>query len=306
MTPLFLKRASVSRPYDRHVKKLAHALCLAATLTASETPLRSAPAAEKVVSRLPNAMLGYWCFSKDYDGPTDLPGTPLSSVDNFDSCANHGGVRFWQRSGKTTYQLGRFDWRANCKISKIYLVGPTVYRVSSYCRANESMFVGDSLEGPKNFELLQFKEGWRWRELEATKFDKYKCQVTEVVEDISTGKPKTLTPEYDLVLIEVAKNPPRMKVSHLDRKGNVAERNKQYRNGSYVLLSTDSTDTTDEIASPVFTLYGSRTVGSTIYRIVGKMTLDGEGPLYYGYYEEIHKDGSLDATIRAKNCSEKK
>jgi hypothetical protein len=25
-------------------------------------------------------------------------------------------------------------------------------------------------------------------------------------------------------------------------------------------------------------LYGSRTIGSTIYRIVGKMTLDGEGP----------------------------
>ena len=30
-----------------------------------------------------------------------------------------------------------------------------------------------------------------------------------------------------------------MKVSHIDKKGNVAERNKQYRNGSYVLLSTE-------------------------------------------------------------------
>jgi hypothetical protein len=140
----------------------------------------------------------------------------------------------------------------------------------------------------------------------ATKFDKYECQVTEVVEDISTRKPKTLTPEYDLVLIEVAQNPPRMKVSHIDKKAKVAERNKQYQNGSYVVLSTDSTDTTDEMASPVFTLYGSRTVGSTIYRIVGKMTLDVEGPLYYRYYEEIHKDGYLDATIRAGNCSERK
>jgi len=139
-----------------------------------------------------------------------------------------------------------------------------------------------------------------------TRFHKYECQVTEVVEDLSTGKPKTLTPKNDLVLIEVAKNPPTMKVSHIDEKGKVAERNKQYQNGSYVLLSTDSTDTRpNEMASPVFTLYGSRRVGSTIYRIVGKMTLDGEGPLYYGYYEEIYKDGSLDATIRAGKCSER-
>jgi hypothetical protein len=97
-----------------------------------------------------------------------------------------------------------------------------------------------------------------------------------------------------------------MKVSHIDKKGNVAERNKQYQNGSYVVLSADSSDTTDEMASPVVTLYGSRTVGSTIYRIVGRMTLDVEGPLYYRYYEEIHKDGYLDATIRAGNCSERK
>jgi hypothetical protein len=40
--------------------------------------------------------------------------------------------------------------------------------------------------------------------------------------------------------------------------------------------------------------------------IVGKMTLDGEGPLYYGYYEELYKDGSVDATIKAGNCSERK
>ena len=41
-------------------------------------------------------------------------------------------------------------------------------------------------------------------------------------------------------------------------------------------------------------------------RLVGKMTLDVEGPLYYRYYEEIHKGGYLDATIRAGNCSERK
>jgi hypothetical protein len=139
----------------------------------------------------------------------------------------------------------------------------------------------------------------------ATRFNKYECQVTEVVEDISTRKLKTRTLEYDLVLIEVAQDPPKMKVSHIDKKGKVAERNKQYQNESYVLVSTDSS-TTDEMASPVFTLYGSRTVGSTIYRIVGKMSLDGEGPLYYGYYEEIYKDGYLNATIRAGNCSERR
>jgi hypothetical protein len=135
---------------------------------------------------------------------------------------------------------------------------------------------------------------------------KYECQVSEAVEDISTES-KTLTPEYDLVLIEVARNPPRMKVSHIDKKGKVAERNKQYRNGSYVLLSIDDTTGKEkEMASPVLTLYGSRTVGTTIYRMVGKMTFDFEGPLYYGYHEEIYKDGSLDATIRAGNCSVKK
>ena len=68
------------------------------------------------------------------------------------------------------------------------------------------MFVGDPLEGEKVFEVWRSKTGLHWRELEGTGFDKYECRVTEVVEDISTGKPKTLTPEYDLVLIEVAEN----------------------------------------------------------------------------------------------------
>jgi hypothetical protein len=216
------------------VKKLALALCLAATLTACETPLSSAAAAAQVAPRLPNTVLGhYWCFSR---APDDDPWL-ISSADNFDDCANRGGARFWRRGGATK---------------------------------------------------------------------KYECQVTEVVEDIST-EPKTLAPEYDLVLIEVARNPPSMKVSHIDKKGKVAERNKQYRNGSYVLLSTDDTTGKEkEMASPVLTLYGSRTVGSTIYRMVGKMTFDYEGPLYYGYYEEIYKDGSVDATIKAGNCSERK
>jgi hypothetical protein len=277
-------------------KKLGVALCLAALATSASAE-----------TKLPDKMLGYWCFTRAHYYPDEKfePDTvPLVRVDSFDGCANNGGARLWRHGIKTNLQFGRFEWRAHCKISKIERLGNR-YRVSADCRADRAIFyTGEDSQKPQHetriFEIWRAKPGLRWRESE---FDSYECRVTEVVEEISTVKPKTGTPEDDLVIIEVAKNPPRMKVSHIDKKGNVAERNKQYRNGSYVLLSTDSTD---DMASSVFTLYGSRTVGSTIYRIVGKMTLDGEGPLYYGYYEEIHKDGRLDATIRAKNCSEKK
>ena len=81
------------------------------------------------------------------------------------------------------FQLGRFDWRSDCEISKIERVpskGPKVYRVHSYCRAKREMFVGDPLKGAKLFELWQSKTGLHWRELEEdSKFDKYECQVTE-------------------------------------------------------------------------------------------------------------------------------
>ena len=40
--------------------------------------------------------------------------------------------------------------------------------------------------------------------------------------------------------------------------------------------------------------------------MVGKMTFDYEGPLYYGYHEEIYKDGYLEATITARDCPERK
>jgi hypothetical protein len=280
-------------------KKVAVALCLAALAT---------PASAEI--KLPDKMLGYWCFTRAHYYPDEEfePDTaPLVRARSFDGCANNGGARFWRHGSKTNLQFGRFEWRADCKISKIERI-ENKYRVSADCTADRAIFyTGEDSQKPQHetrfFEIWRAKPGLRWRESE---FDSYECRVTEVVEEISTGKPKTVTPEYDLVMIEVAKNPPKMKVSHIDKKGNVAERNKQYRNGSYVLLSTDSTDTADEMASPVFIFNGSRTVGSTIYRIVGKMTLDGEGPLYYGYYEEIHKDGYLDATIRAGNCSERK
>jgi hypothetical protein len=65
------------------------------------------------------------------------------------------------------------------------------------------------------------------------------------------------------------------------RRNLIAVNLQEYRNSSYVLLSTDGTTGKEkEMASPVLTLYGSRTVGSTIYRMVGKMTFDYEGPLY--------------------------
>jgi hypothetical protein len=99
-----------------------------------------------------------------FRAPDDDPHL-IFSADNFDACANRGGVRFWRRGGKSGFQLGRFDWRADCEISKIDLVGE-VYRVHSYSRAKREMFVGDPLEGAKLFELWQSKTGMHWRELE--------------------------------------------------------------------------------------------------------------------------------------------
>jgi hypothetical protein len=155
------------------VKRLALALCLAATLTACETPLRSAAATAQVAPRLPNAMLGhYWCFFRAPDGDPDQEASLLEPANNFDDCGNHGGVRFWRRGGKSGYQLGRFDWRADCKISKIERVASKgkvqTYRVHSHCRAHSAKFVGDppNAEGARLFELWQSEAGLRWRELE--------------------------------------------------------------------------------------------------------------------------------------------
>jgi hypothetical protein len=139
---------------------------LALALVSCETPLRSAAATAQVAPRLPNAVLGhYWCFIR---APNDDPHLILPDV-NFDACANRGGARFWRRGGKWGFQLGRFDWRADCEISKIDRVpskGPKVYRVHSYCRAKGEMFVGDPLKGAKVFELWQSKTGMHWRESE--------------------------------------------------------------------------------------------------------------------------------------------
>jgi hypothetical protein len=145
------------------VRKIPHrniALVLAAAL------LSASAATAQVAPRLPNGVLGhYWCFIR---APDDDPHLIISDH-SFDACANRGGVRFWRRGGKSGFQLGRFDWRADCEISKIERVaskGPNVYRVHSYCRAKREMFIGDPLEGAKHFELWRSKTGMHWRELE--------------------------------------------------------------------------------------------------------------------------------------------
>jgi hypothetical protein len=149
-------RAEEDRMTVRKIPQRNIALVLAAAL------LSASAATAQVAPGLPNDVLGhYWCF---YRAPDDDPHL-IFSADNFDACANRGGVRFWRRGGKSGFQLGRFDWRADCEISKIDLVGE-VYRVHSYSRAKREMFVGDPLEGAKLFELWQSKTGMHWRELE--------------------------------------------------------------------------------------------------------------------------------------------
>jgi hypothetical protein len=120
-------------------------------------PLQAAP-------RLPNTLHGYWCFFSP-PADDDLSSDPVTLATSFDDCANRGGVRF--QRGKSSYQFGRFDWRANCQISKIDLVSPKVYRVYSHCRSKEPLFVDDPLEGNRVFEVWQrSKTELRWREIE--------------------------------------------------------------------------------------------------------------------------------------------
>jgi hypothetical protein len=161
-----LRRA---RGGDGGVRKIPHrniALVLAAAL------LSASAATAQVAPRLPNAVLGhYWCFSRAPDGNPDQEESLLEPANNFDDCGNHGGVRFWRRGGKSGYQLGRFDWRADCKISKIERVASQgkvqTCRVHSHC--NRVMFPGEPPKATRarHFELWQSEAGLRWRELEA-------------------------------------------------------------------------------------------------------------------------------------------
>jgi hypothetical protein len=129
--------------------------CVAALLLATET----AQAAEQ----LPSSLLDHhWCFTMGADeGAPDR----IIKDDNFDNCANRGGIRFWRQGKKWGYQLGRFEWRADCEITKINRVSGT-YQVHSYCRAKQEMFVGDPLEGDKIFEIWQVGTKMYMRDIE--------------------------------------------------------------------------------------------------------------------------------------------
>ncbi len=278
------------------MKPIALALCLAAAMA---VPGASARNAEDYWCGTPRIHLMMW-IAKVQVWARDDEGKLIHDKDGNLVWGGFGGETY-EQYGIINHKLppDHPKWVTVVPNRWIRLTKDNIYFRDQKCTVfteKDQEKYGVGYFGPREDLRYPFQKG-KIPEV-ITRFHKYECQVTEVVEDLSTGKPKTLTPKNDLVLIEVAKNPPTMKVSHIDEKGKVAERNKQYQNGSYVLLSTDSTDTRpNEMASPVFTLYGSRRVGSTIYRIVGKMTLDGEGPLYYGYYEEIYKDGSLDDTV---------
>jgi hypothetical protein len=120
-------------------------------------PLQAAP-------RLPNTLHGYWCFFSP-PADDDLSSDPVTLATSFGDCANKGGVRF--QRGKSSYQFGRFDWRANCQISKIDLVGPKVYRVHSRCRGRDLDDLDKMVFEERVFEVWrQSKTELRWREIE--------------------------------------------------------------------------------------------------------------------------------------------
>jgi hypothetical protein len=133
---------------------------LALALVSCETPLRSAAAAAQAAPRLPNALVGNWCFHKPYDNDPD-PYIMWPDAKDFDECANRGGVRFWRRGGKWGYQLGRFEQRIDCEIRKVTRVGRR-YRVLGYCQPDPDLQKPDE----RHFELWQSKTGMHWRELE--------------------------------------------------------------------------------------------------------------------------------------------
>jgi hypothetical protein len=87
-----------------------------------------------------------------------------------------------------------------------------------------------------------------------------------------------------------------MRVYHIEPgpKGKTWKRHEQYANGSYTLFSFDE-------GRNFYTFYGSRTVGTNLYRIVGTLTTGDEyekGKL--PYHEKIFKNGHMDADINAE------
>jgi hypothetical protein len=134
-----------------------------AALLAGVAVLFLATGTAQAVEQLPSALLDHhWCFTMGADeGAPDR----IIKDDNFDNCANRGGIRFWRQGKKWGYQLDRFEWRADCEITKINRVSRT-YQVHSYCRAKQEMFVGDPLEGDKIFEIWQAGTKMYMRDIE--------------------------------------------------------------------------------------------------------------------------------------------
>ena len=130
-----------------HAAALAAASLAAALLSASAATAQVAP-------QLPNAALGMWCFHKAYVNDPD-PHIIWPDAKDFDECANRGGIRFWKRGGKWGYELGRFDARTDCEITKVVRTRSNVYRVRSRC-----------LDRSEHFKLWRSKTGMHWRDLE--------------------------------------------------------------------------------------------------------------------------------------------
>jgi hypothetical protein len=287
-------------------KKLAFALCFAALATTA-----NARNAEDYWCGTPRIHLMMW-IAKVQEPSRDAEGKLIRDNEGNLSWGRAADGRTYSQYGVINHKLPENDPRRVTVVPNQWIseTGNDIYFRGQKCTVfteKDQDKYGVGYYGPRwdlRFPHIQGKIAEVIKP--ATKSNKYECQVTVMVEDRATRKPKTISLKNERVLIEVVQNPPKMEVSYIDNKGNVAERNKQYQDGSYVLLSTDSADPTNEMASPVLTLFGSRKVGSTFYRMVGKMTLDGEGPLFYSYYEEIYKDDYLDATIRAGKCSERK
>jgi hypothetical protein len=170
--------------------------------------LASTPAAAQTL-KLPNEMLGTWCPTQD----------PLVEEKDGTSTIKYERRQDCSPADDTSIVLGPRGYGGqdvSCKAISGVTRSPPFLQVRYRCtgEGNITLNVRWRLIG---LQLVWNSRVPRWEAAE--RFDKYECQVTEVVENLSTRKPKTLTPKDDLVLIEVAKNPPRMKVSHIDKKG---------------------------------------------------------------------------------------
>ena len=90
-------------------------------------------------------MLGYWCF--DFV-KSEEDRSYLWKDEDLDACGNHGGMQLLRSS----YVLGRFEWRAYCDIAKIEKIAD-VYIVHANCMEDNEP------PRPENFELQLIENG---------------------------------------------------------------------------------------------------------------------------------------------------